>query len=135
MSTIAHVEPREMTECPLLRRESDEITAMTISVQEMMKDVTPERRRRIQQRTEQLVAEELTLRQLREARQLTQVNVAAALGISQEGVSRLERRSDLLLSTLRRTIEAMGGSLSLTATFPDRPPAELAGLSDADTES
>ena len=48
------------------------------------------------------------------------------------GVSRLEQRSDLLLSTLRKTVEAMGGNLSLIAKFPDRPPVELAGLADHD---
>ena len=57
-----------------------------------------------------LTAEEMTLRELRKARQLTQVSVARQLGISQDGVSRLEQRSDLLLSTLRRTVEAMGGT-------------------------
>ena len=48
-------------------------------------------------------------------------------------VSRLEQRSDLLLSTLRRTVEAMGGSLSLIATFPDRPPVELSGISERES--
>ena len=58
--------------------------------------------------------------------------MARKLGISQDGVSRLEQRSDLLLSTLRKTVEAMGGNLSLVAKFPDRPPVELAGLTDND---
>ena len=58
--------------------------------------------------------------------------MARKLGISQDGVSRLEQRSDLLLSTLRKTVEAMGGKLSLIAKFPDRPPVELAGIADND---
>ena len=71
------------------------------------------------------------MRELRRAlQQLTQARVATELGITQDGVSRLEQRNDLLLSTLRRTIEAMGGSLSLIARFPDRPPVELSGLAD-----
>lgn len=74
--------------------------------------------------------EEMTLRELRKARQLTQARVASELGITQDGVSRLEQRSDLLLSTLRKTIEAMGGSLSLVARFPDRSPVELSGIAD-----
>ena len=78
-----------------------------------------------------LTAEEMTLRELRKARQLTQVSVARQLGISQDGVSRLEQRSDLLLSTLCRTVEAMGGNLSLIATFPARPPVELSGIADS----
>ena len=88
------------------------------------------RRRKVEVRAAALIAEEMTLRELRQARQLTQVTVARQLGISQDGVSRLEQRSDLLLSTLRRTVEAMGGSLSLIATFPDRPPVELSGISE-----
>ena len=72
----------------------------------------------------------MTLRELRKARQLTQTRVARELGISQDAISRLEQRSDLLLSTLRRTVEAMGGSLSLIARFPDRPPVELAGIAE-----
>ena len=74
----------------------------------------------------------MTLRELREVRRLTQVSVARELGIVQHAVSRLEQRSDLLLSTLRKTVEAMGGSLSLIARFPDRPPVELAGIAEHD---
>jgi hypothetical protein len=54
--------------------------------------------------------------------------VAKTLGITQDSVSRLEKRSDLLLSTLRKTVEAMGGSLSLVAEFPDRAPVVLSGI-------
>ena len=68
-----------------------------------------------------------------ESLQLTQVSVARQLGITQGGVSRLEQRSDLLLSTLRRTVEAMGGNLTLIATFPDRPPVELSGIADGNS--
>ena len=105
---------------------------MTISLDNMMAELGPARRRRIEDRAAQLIGEEMTLRQLRQARQLTQVNLARTLGINQEGVSRLERRSDFLLSTLRKTVEAMGGSLSLIATFPDHPPVELSGIADRD---
>ena len=99
----------------------------------MMAGLDPARRRKIEDRTAELIAEEMTLRELRKARQLTQVSVARELGISQDGVSRLEQRSDLLLSTLRRTVEPMGGSLSLIARFPDRPPVELSGIAERET--
>ena len=105
---------------------------MPVSLEAMMAELDPERRRRIEERAAELIAEEMTLRELRKARRLTQARVAAELGISQDGVSRLEQRSDLLLSTLRKTVEAMGGSLSLIAKFPDRPPVELAGIADGD---
>ena len=104
---------------------------MDVNVDDIIAKLDPERRRRIEERAAELIAEEMTLRELRKARQLTQARVAAELGISQDGVSRLEQRSDLLLSTLRKTVEAMGGSLSLIAKFPDRPPVELAGIAES----
>ncbi len=106
---------------------------MTVSLDEMMAELDPERRRKIEERAAELIAEEMTLRELRKARKLTQVSVARELGISQDAVSRLEHRSDILLSTLRRTVEAMGGTLSLIARFPDRPPVELSGIAGHDT--
>ena len=106
---------------------------MTVTLRTMMADLDPKRRCKIEDRAAELIAEEMTLRELRKARRLTQVSVARELGISQDGVSRLEQRSDLLLSTLRRTVEAMGGSLSLVATFPDRPPVELSGIAERES--
>ena len=79
----------------------------------------------IEARAKVLIAEELTLRELRHALELTQAQVGAALGIGQEHVSRLEQRSDMLLSTLANTVKAMGGELSLAVQFPDRPPVSL----------
>ena len=57
--------------------------------------------------------------------------MAKALGIIQDNVSRLEKRSDILLSTLRMTFEVMGGNLSLVAEFPDRAPVVLSGIAEA----
>jgi transcriptional regulator with XRE-family HTH domain len=65
-----------------------------------------------------LIAEEMTLPELRRARKLTQVRMAQELGIGQDGVSKLEKRADLMISTLRKTVEALGGSLSLVARIP-----------------
>jgi transcriptional regulator with XRE-family HTH domain len=75
-----------------------------------------------------LIEEEMTLRDLRKAQELTQARVAAALHISQDGVSRIEKRSDSLLSTLRSYVEAMGGSLRLVVEFPDRNPVTISGF-------
>ena len=100
------------------------------TLQRKMKSVGPVRRKNINARAAALIAEEMTLRELRQARKLTQVRMAKALGISQDGVSRLEKRSDLLLSTLRKTVEAMGGNLSLVAEFPDREPVVLSGIAE-----
>ena len=104
---------------------------MDLDVNDVIARLDPDMRRRVEERAAELIAEEMTLRELRKARQLTQVRVAAELGISQDGVSRLEQRSDLLLSTLRKTVEAMGGSLTLIARFPDRPPVELSGIAES----
>ncbi len=107
---------------------------MTMStLKQRMKEISPERRKKIEARAAQLVAEEMTLQELRQARKLTQVRVAKALRISQDGVSRIEKRTDLLLSTLRKSVEAMGGSLSLIAEFPDRDPVVLSGIAGVET--
>lgn len=66
-----------------------------------------------------------TLSQLRHARRLTQVQLAAALGVSQAQISRIENQADLYLSTLRSYVEAMGGELQLRAAFPDGEAAFL----------
>ena len=71
----------------------------------------------------------MSLRDLRTARKLTQAPVAKTLGITQDSVSRLEKSSDLLLSTLRKTVKAMGGEVRIIAEFPDRAPVVLSDLS------
>ena len=101
------------------------------NLERIRKALSPARRRKVKARATELIAEEMTLQKLRRARKLTQVRMAKALGIGQDGVSKLEKRSDLLLSTLRKTVEAMGGSLSLVAEFPDRGPVILSGISEA----
>src|SRR6266508_2426269 len=95
------------------------------TLREKMKSLSTARRKKIEARDAELVAEEMTLQELRQARKLTQVRLAKTLGITQDGVSRLEKRSDLLLSTLRKSVEGMGGHLSLVAEFPDREPVVL----------
>ncbi len=65
------------------------------------------------------------LRGLRSARSLTQTQVAEALDLSQPDVSRLERRSDVLVSTLRRFVEATGGELEIVARYPEDEPVTL----------
>jgi DNA-binding XRE family transcriptional regulator len=101
---------------------------MAVNVNDKIRKLSPAQRQKVEVRAAQLLAEEMTLRELRKARKLTQVRMAKALGITQDSVSRLEKRSDLLLSTLRKTVEAMGGNLSLVAEFPDRPPVVLSGI-------
>jgi transcriptional regulator with XRE-family HTH domain len=107
---------------------------MAVPVDEVLDRLPPDERRAIEERTRELVAEYLTLQDLRKARALTQERLAERLGISQENVSRLEKRSDLLLSTLCGYVAAMGGQLQLVAQFPDRPPVVLSGLCGDEAE-
>lgn len=98
------------------------------NLERIRKGLSPGRRKKVKARTAHLIAEEMTLQELRRARKLTQVRMAKELGITQDGISKLEKRSDLLLSTLRKTVEAMGGRLSLVVEFPDREPVVLSGI-------
>jgi DNA-binding XRE family transcriptional regulator len=82
-----------------------------------------------------LIAEELTLAELREARRRSQAELAKRLGVQQSAVSRIERRTDMYLSTLSSMVEAMGGTLEIIATFPDRPPVRINQLKALDRSS
>jgi DNA-binding XRE family transcriptional regulator len=99
---------------------------MAKSLEDVMSAFTPEQRARVEARAQELIEEELTLRDLRQAHHLTQERMAELLGVEQENVSRLERRADLLLSTLTSYVAAMGGKLRLIAEFPNRKPVAVA---------
>ncbi len=73
----------------------------------------------------QIREHQATLAQVRKAKQLTQTTIGELLEMDQSEVSRLERRSDMLLSTLRSFIQAAGGELQLVATFPESAPIQL----------
>ena len=79
--------------------------------------MSPESRARVKAEVEKL-EKEMALNELREAREFTQQQVAEQLHVGQAEVSRLERRTDLYVSTLGRYIEAMGGRLEIRAVFP-----------------
>ena len=107
---------------------------MTVTLKEMLASLPAKERKAVDARATELIAEEMTLRDLRKALELTQKTVAKSLGINQENLSRLERRSDLLLSTLSNYVKAMGGNLQLVAEFPNRPPVFLTGLAALDNQ-
>lgn len=98
----------------------------TISLDEIMTSFSEEDREHIEARAAELV----TLYDLRKAVQKTQKQMAETLGVRQDTISRLENRSDMLLSTLRRYVEGMGGTLALVAQFPDRPPMVIHKLGE-----
>lgn len=101
---------------------------MARSLSEKIKALSVKRQDSIQQRANELIAEEMTLRDLRLALKKTQEDLSTVLHIKQDGISRLEKRSDMLISTLDKYIRAMGGTLKLTAEFPDRPAVEIRGI-------
>ena len=106
-----------------------------ISVDDMIASLPKKRQKAIENRGKELlarVARRMTLSQLRKERKISQEKVAEALGIGQMQISRLERRKDPRLSTMQRTVAAMGGQLTLIATFPDQEPVVL--VSEAVTE-
>ncbi|MFY9805121.1 MAG: XRE family transcriptional regulator [Candidatus Acidiferrales bacterium] len=105
---------------------------MTVKVHEIIRKLNPAERKKVEDRAAEIVADEMSLRDLRKARKLTQARVAKTLGITQDSVSRLEKRSDLLISTLRKTVKAMGGDVRIVAEFPDRAPVVLSELSGGD---
>ena len=100
------------------------------TLKDRMDKLPAARRNRILARADELFAEEMSLKDLRKARQMTQERMAELLGIGQEGISRIEKRSDLLISTLRNYVTRMGGQLELVARFPDRPPVLLQDLAE-----
>ena len=107
---------------------------MSRNVNDIIRTLSSAQRKKVEARAAELIAEGMTLQELRRARKRTQVSVAKALGITQDSVSRLEKRSDILLSTLRKTVQVMGGNLSLVAEFPDRAPVILSGIGDTNAK-
>jgi DNA-binding XRE family transcriptional regulator len=86
------------------------------------------RRAHVKARAAELIAEELSLQDLRKAMHRTQVELAKALHVGQDTVSRYEARTDMLLSTLQDYVQAMGGELELIVKFPNRRPVKIKSL-------
>jgi transcriptional regulator with XRE-family HTH domain len=94
---------------------------MARNLEQVLAELPPKRREKVERR----VAELATLKGLRQAAKRTQEELASSLGVGQDTISRLEQRSDMLISTLKRYVEAMGGELDLVARFPNRPPVMI----------
>jgi DNA-binding XRE family transcriptional regulator len=86
--------------------------------EDLLGRMTPADRLARNKRVDRTVAR-LRLRQMREGRELSQVALAARLGMDQGSISRMEKQADMHLSTLRNYVEAAGGRLELHAIFPD----------------
>ena len=98
---------------------------MGSTLQEKIDQLSPEHKTEVEARADELILEELSLRALRKGLERTQVDVAEALGVGQDTVSRMESRCNIMVSTLDRYIKAIGGEVSIVAEFPDRPPVKL----------
>jgi len=99
-----------------------------VSVDDVMATLPKDRRKAIETRGATLLAKvekRMTLAELRKGRKISQATVAEALGIGQMQISRLEQRKDPRLSTMQRTVAALGGKLTMVVTFPDQDPVVL----------
>jgi len=85
---------------------------------ELEEKMPPESRARVAARVKETLAN-MALTELRAARELTQEHLAQVFGVSQGHISKIERRTDMYVSTLAKFIEAMGGQLEIRAVFPD----------------
>jgi transcriptional regulator with XRE-family HTH domain len=100
------------------------------SLQDKITELSPERRAKIEVQSEALYQEYLSLQELRKALNITQKDVADTLHIEQNNVSRLERRKDMRLSTLKEFIEALGCELSLIVSIPGKGRVAISNFFD-----
>jgi len=91
---------------------------MPKNFRELEAKMSPESRARAEAKAKKMLAA-MPLDELREARAMTQVHLAKILGVNQAAVSKLERRTDMYVSTLQDFVKAMGGELKITARFPE----------------
>ena len=105
---------------------------MAIPFDEILARFTPEQRSEIEARAARMIVEELNLSDVRESVSKSQAQIAEVLGVEQAAVSRLERRADRYVSTLRTLIRAMGGELDVVARFPGRAPVRIVQFGGAE---
>lgn len=98
---------------------------------DIIAELPPDRQERIEARYRELRQEVESLRELRQIAGKAQAEIAAALKIKQPSVSKIEKQTDMYLSTLRSYVEAIGGELELVVKFPQRPPLHIRRLGDA----
>lgn len=98
---------------------------MKKTLNDYLKALSPERREKVEKRAAELIAEEMTLQELRKARQQSQQSLAEKLHVKQSEVSKIEHRTDIYVSTLRGYVQAMGGSLDIIASFPNSTPIRI----------
>jgi hypothetical protein len=105
---------------------------MTVPLEKLLSDLKPARRAKVEARAQVLISEQMSLSDLRRALKKTQASMAQRLKIRQDGISKIESRADMLISTLRQYVGGLGGELRLVAAFRDRQPIEISGISEID---
>src|SRR5580698_10267722 len=108
---------------------------MARPLNEKIAELPAARREKVEARGAELIAEEMSLRELRRAMDKTQAKVAADLGVGQDAGARYEQRTDMLISTLSEFIHKVGGTLELTARFPNRIPVRIRGFGEISPRS
>jgi DNA-binding XRE family transcriptional regulator len=100
------------------------------TLDEILSALSPDERSQVEAEAAKLIEEEHSLREIRKAMALTQVELAKNLGVGQDEISRIENRTDMLVSTLRRYVVGMGGELDIVARFQNHPPIHIAKIGD-----
>jgi DNA-binding XRE family transcriptional regulator len=100
------------------------------TLDDIMANLPDARRRKVEARSAELLAEVEGLKALRQLAERSQEQMAATLGVKQPSVHKIERQADLYLSTLRRFVEAAGGTLELRVELPGKGVLHLTGVGD-----
>lgn len=108
---------------------------MAIKLDDYLGRLPEAERQAVEARAAELIEEEASLRELRIAQERSQREIASRLGVQQAAVSKLERRTDMYVSTLRDLIRAMGGELEIVARFPNRRPVRITQFQALEAET
>jgi len=98
------------------------------TLKDVMDGLEPDRQARIGARAEEIHQEYLTLKKLRSHMELTQTALARNMGVAQATFAQLVQRNDTHVSTLRKYVEALGGTRSIIADVPGQGPVPLTGI-------
>ena len=103
---------------------------MTVPLKDVLDALPPKRRAELDRRFKELINEVESLRELRRISAKSQAKIAKTLKISQPAVSKIEKQTDMYLSTLRSYVEAIGGELDVIVRLPNRAPVKVKSLED-----
>lgn len=107
---------------------------MKKTLDDYLRSLPKTRREKVDARVAEIAAEEMTLQELRKAKQKSQQDLASKLHVKQAEISKMERRADMYVSTLRSYVQAMGGSLDIIARFPNSGPVRITQFEDLEED-